>query len=64
MKTEQLDARKENRGYLKPNRSKEREEQPDHSGSINIAGKQYWLSGWRDKTKSGEPILFLSVRKR
>ena len=64
MALEQPDARKENRGFLMPNTRKEREGQPDHCGSINIARKHYWISAWRDKTKAGESILNLSVKEK
>jgi hypothetical protein len=64
MALEQPYARKESRGYLTPNRRKEKNSQPDHTGAVNIAGKQYLLSGWRGKTKGGEQILNLTVKER
>lgn len=37
---------KPNKGTLFPNDRKERDEHPDHKGSANIDGKEYWLSAW------------------
>ena len=64
MKTKLPDARKENRGYLTPNRRKVENSHPDHTGAINIEGTQYSLSGWRDQTEDGERRLNLSVKKK
>ena len=35
-----------NRGVLFRNHKKEQPNQPDHTGNINIDGKEYWLSAW------------------
>lgn len=52
-----------NRGVLF--RSKEppkTEKHPSHSGTINIEGKEYRLSGWmKQSTKTGEKFLSLAV---
>ena len=57
-------ARKENRGYLMKNQRREKDSQPNHSGVINIEGNQYWLNGWNSKTRTGEPLLNLSVKRK
>lgn len=36
---------------------------PDFRGSINIDGRDYWLSGWEKETKRG-PALSLSVEPK
>lgn len=36
----------------------------DYSGSINIAGVDYWLSGWVKTSKKGSKFLSLSVRPK
>lgn len=47
-----------NRGVLFTNDRKQRDNQPDYKGSINIAGVDYWLSAW---TKQGQKGDFLSL---
>lgn len=42
-----------NRGTLFTNDRKTTEKHPDLKGSINIEGKEYWLSGWFKTGKSG-----------
>lgn len=41
-----------NSGILARNDRKQQDSHPDFSGSINIEGVEYWLSGW---TKEGKP---------
>jgi len=44
-----------------PNDDKDR----DYSGSIDIEGTEYWLSGWvRTSKKSGRKFLSLSVKPK
>lgn len=52
-----------NRGVLFQNQ-KAKDTQPDYKGSINIEGKEYWLSGWKKLSKSNEPFLSLSVQPK
>lgn len=42
-----------NRGSLFTNDRKTTDKHPDLKGSINIEGKEYWLSGWFKTGKSG-----------
>jgi len=45
-----------NRGVLFINERKEQDSHPDRKGSINIEGKEYWLSAWDKETSKGETI--------
>lgn len=45
-----------NRGVLFINDRKEQDNHPDRKGSINIEGKEYWLSAWDKETAKGETI--------
>jgi len=54
-----------NKGALFVNDQKETEKHPDYNGSINIDGKDYWLSGWKNKAKeTGKTYLALTVRAK
>jgi hypothetical protein len=55
-----------NRGSLFSNKeAKKVETDPDFSGSINVAGAEYWLKGWTKIAKqSGNKFISLSVRPK
>lgn len=38
-----------NRGAMWPNGDKLTERHPDFKGSLDVGGRQYWVSGWRRK---------------
>ena len=40
-----------NRGAIFRNEKKSTEKHPDMNGSINIEGKEYWISGWSNVSK-------------
>jgi hypothetical protein len=52
----------ENRGSLFKNDKKTEDRHPDMSGSINIDGTEYWISGWKKQSKAGTGFISLSVR--
>ena len=55
----------ENRGSLFKNDRKENDGDRDYSGSINVGGVEYWLSGWKKtSTKTGATFLSLSVKPK
>jgi hypothetical protein len=61
--TKQFDDR--NRGILFANDRKTQDTDRDYSGSINVDGREYWLSGWRRTSKSdGRKFLSLSVKPK
>ena len=47
-----------NSGVLFNNDRKEQEKQPDYNGSLNVEGKEYWISGWK---KNGKKVTFISL---
>jgi uncharacterized protein (DUF736 family) len=53
-----------NRGSLFKNEKKEEEKHPDMTGSINIDGTEYWISGWKKTSKAGSGFISLSVRPK
>jgi uncharacterized protein (DUF736 family) len=53
-----------NRGALFRNTKKETEQHPDHTGSLNVGGVDYWISGWVRESKSGQKYFSLSVRPK
>ena len=58
-----------NSGLLAKNKRKEKDTHPDYSGSMNVGGVEYWLSGWlktgKENSKlAGEKFFSLSVRPK
>lgn len=47
-----------NRGILSVNDRKLNDKHPDFKGSINVGGKEYWLSAWNKVSAKG---AFMSV---
>lgn len=59
----------ENSGLLAKNDKQGNENRPDYRGSINVDGREYWLSAWikqgRDGTKlAGQKYMSLSVKPK
>jgi hypothetical protein len=52
-----------NKGTLSRNNKKEKPTHPDYKGTINIDGKEYWLSGWIKEGKYGA-FTSLSVQPK
>ena len=52
-----------NKGILGRNDRKTLDTHPDHNGSINIDGKDYWLSGWIKERKDGSGKFFSLTAK-
>lgn len=54
-----------NRGVLFNNKEKKTQDShPDYSGSINVNGVDFWLSGWIKESKEGKKFFSLSVRPK
>jgi|TARA_R100000742_G_C4261604_1_gene79415 hypothetical protein len=53
---------KPDKGALFPNKKKEKDTQPDLTGTLNVDGKMYWVSAWKNKAQSnGVDYLKLAV---
>lgn len=56
---------KPNNGALFDNDRKETDKHPDMTGSLNVGGVDYFISGWHNEAKSsGKKYLKLSVKKK
>jgi hypothetical protein len=53
-----------NRGALFRDDRKQNEGDRDYSGSINVNGEEFWLSGWVKISKKGQKFLSLSVKPK
>jgi hypothetical protein len=54
---------RENSGVLFKNRRKEKPNQPDYTGNVNIGGEVLNLSAWIKEDKNGGKFLSLAVSK-
>jgi hypothetical protein len=53
-----------NAGALFKNSEKENENHPDYRGSINVAGVEFWISGWLKTSKKGLKFMSLAVKPK
>lgn len=55
---------KENRGSMFDNDHKSTDKHPDFTGTVNVEGVLYWISGWTGMTQDGNKRkLALSVKR-
>ena len=53
------------RGTLGKNKRKEKDTHPDYSGSCEIGGVGYWISGWlKENGSTGEKFFSLSFKEK
>lgn len=50
-----------NRGALFVNNKKETVKHPDYTGSLDVDGKEFWLSAWEKQSKAGATFLSISI---
>jgi hypothetical protein len=50
-----------NRGVLFKAKDKKKDTSPDYTGTINVDGTEFKLSGWLKSSKAGEKFFSLSV---
>ena len=53
-----------NRGMLFRNDKKASDTHPDHNGTINVEGVEYYLNAWIKQGKSGSRFFSLSVKRK
>lgn len=53
---------KENSGALFKNERKQKETHPDFTGTINVAGASFRLSGWSRQSKKGTKFISLAIK--
>ena len=51
-------------GALFKNKEKATDKHPDYQGSVNVGGKDYWLSAWLKESKAGEKYMSLAVKAK
>tara|TARA_Y100000310_G_scaffold159430_1_gene158985 strand:- start:599 stop:826 length:228 start_codon:yes stop_codon:yes gene_type:complete len=52
---------KENYGALFKNENKNKDNQPDYTGTVNVEGADYKIAGWIKESKAGNTYLSLKV---
>lgn len=52
--------KKDNRGYLYPNKNKNKPTQPDFTGKALVDGKEWRISAWENQTPEGNKYLSLA----
>lgn len=51
-------------GSMKRNARKEKSSHPDYKGKVTIAGKDYWLSGWKKEGDDGTWVSLAFEEKK
>jgi hypothetical protein len=55
---------KPNSGSLFKNDRKETDQHPDYTGTLDVDGRQFWLSSWVRTTSAGKKYLSLAIKPR
>ena len=50
-----------NKGAIFKNDRKENERQPDYNGTINVEGKEYYISCWIKESQAGKKFFSTSL---
>ena len=50
-----------NSGALFKNDKREKETQPQYKGSVDVEGKEYWVSSWVNESKNGAKYFSLKL---
>ena len=52
-----------NKGALFKNSRREKDTQPEYNGTVNVEGRDYWISAWIKEGKSGK-FFSISVKRK
>lgn len=55
---------KDGQGSLFKNTEKEQPNHADYTGSIKVAGVEYWLNAWIKQSKGGKMFMSLSAKPK
>ena len=50
-----------NSGALFKAKERATDKHPEYTGSINVDGREYWMAGWVNASKSGQKYISLKV---
>ena len=53
-----------NSGTIFDNDRKEKDTHPDFTGTLNVEGKDYWISAWKKTSKGGKRFISLAVKPK
>lgn len=54
-----------NKGALWKNDKRETDKHPHYTGSINVEGKEYWLSAWKtDGSNPKAPLVNIAIKSK
>jgi hypothetical protein len=53
-----------NSGALFRNDDKQKDNDRDYSGTLNVEGREFWISGWVKTSKKGQKFLSLSLKSK
>ena len=53
-----------NRGAIFKNDRKTTDSHPDYKGTLNVEGKEYWVSSWINKSKAGQSYMSVSIQPK
>jgi uncharacterized protein (DUF736 family) len=55
---------KQNTRSLFKNDKRETEKHPSHTGTLNVEGREYWLSAWVNEAKSGKKYFSIKLKAK